>query len=65
MDYVQIVIRDIKVGHWEGVQALGEGIRKIKVPSSLWIISFTVSRFWMLSRMLPSWDWSVSCVCVY
>ena len=65
MDYVQIVIRDIKVGHWEGVQALREGIRRIKVPSSLWILSFTVSPFWMLSRMLPSWDRSFSCVCVY
>ena len=54
MDYVQIVIRDIKVGHWETAQALVEGIRRIKVVSSFGILSLTVSSFWTPSRMLHS-----------
>ena len=64
MDYVQIVIRDIKVGHWETAQALVEGIRRIKVVSSFGILSLTVSSFWTPSRMLHSWSELLLCLCV-
>lgn len=58
------VIRAINVGQGEGGQALCEGLKRIKVLFSLWILSFTVSFFWMLSRMLHWRDQGFCYVCV-